>query len=116
MPKLSECNHCLLYSHNPHLLCAVHPYGVDGNSCLDFRLNPNAEPEELWEPQGASYYNGELILQPKQHLTTEEKLQLLDTHPLFTGCCPSCDYQFPSHIPELVHFDCPRCGWIDDSV
>lgn len=115
MPKLPECNHCLLYSHNPHLVCAVHPYGVD-DSCLDFRLDPNAEPEELWEPEGASYYDGELILQPKQHLTTEEKLQLLDTHPMFTGCCPSCDYQFPSHIPELVHFDCPRCGWIDDSV
>jgi hypothetical protein len=24
---------------------------------------PNAAAEELWEPEGASYYNGELILQ-----------------------------------------------------
>jgi len=26
-------------------------------------LNPNVPPEELWEPESASYYNGELILQ-----------------------------------------------------
>jgi len=26
-------------------------------------VNPNALAEELWEPEGASYYNGELILQ-----------------------------------------------------
>jgi hypothetical protein len=116
MPKLPECDRCLLYSHDPHIVCTVHPYGVDSDSCLDLRLDPKAEPEELWEPEGASYYNGELILQPKQYLTTEEKLELLDTHPMFTGHCPSCEYQFPSHVPELVHFDCPRCGWIDDSV
>jgi hypothetical protein len=72
-------NHCLLYSHNLHLVCAVHPYGVDDDSCLDFRLDPATELEELWEPDGANYYNGELIFQPQQHLTTEEKLQLLDT-------------------------------------
>jgi hypothetical protein len=117
MPKLPECVseacrrlRCLLYSHNPHLICTVHPSGVDGNNCLDFRLNPNAEPE------GASYYNGELILQPRQHLTIEEKLELLDTHPIFTGCCPNCGCQFPNRVIDLVHFDCPRYGWIYDSV
>jgi len=26
-------------------------------------VNPNPPPEELWEPESASYYNGELILQ-----------------------------------------------------
>jgi hypothetical protein len=53
MPKIPECDRCLLYSHNPHLVCAVHPGGVDGNSCLDFREDPNAQAVELWEPEGA---------------------------------------------------------------
>ncbi len=40
MPKIKECDRCLLYAHNPHLVCTVHPDGVDGDSCLDFREDP----------------------------------------------------------------------------
>ncbi len=116
MNRLPECDRCLFNARSPYTVCAVHPYGVDSLSCLDFREDPNAESEELWEPQGANYYNGELILQPKRQLTPEQQWQILETHPLFTGHCPSCGYQFPCHVPELVHFDCPSCGWIDDSV
>jgi hypothetical protein len=65
MPKLPECDRCLLYARNPYLVCAVHPTGPNTNTCPDFRENPDAQPEELWEPEGASYYNGELILQPQ---------------------------------------------------
>lgn len=83
--KLPECvgvacrrHRCLLYSHNPFLVCAVHPEGVNSDSCLDFRLDPNAEAQ-LWEPEGARYideelviervtYNGEEIIQPQQQL------------------------------------------------
>ncbi|MDM9580155.1 hypothetical protein [Nostoc sp. GT001] len=78
MPKLPECDRCFLYAHNPHIICVVHPTGVDGNSCLDFREDPNAEPEELWEPEGATYYNGELILQPQQRLTQQQQLVSLE--------------------------------------
>ena len=63
MPKLPECDRCLLLARNPHLVCAVHPASPNTNTCLDFRADPNAAAEELWEPEGASYYNGELILQ-----------------------------------------------------
>ncbi|MBD2666242.1 hypothetical protein [Richelia sinica] len=66
MPKIPECSRCLLYSHNPHLVCAVHAGGVTGDSCMDFREDPKAEPVELWQPDGATYYNGELILQPQK--------------------------------------------------
>lgn len=66
--------------------------------------------------RGTSYYNGELILQPKEHLTVEGKLELLDTHSMFTDRCPGCSYRFSTRVIDLVHFDCPRCGWIDDSV
>ena len=68
------------------------------------------------EPEGASYYNGELILQPHQRWTREEQLKLIDGHPLFTGKCPRCDYQFPRDNPPEVHWDCPECGWVDDTV
>ncbi|MEA5578673.1 hypothetical protein [Anabaena sp. UHCC 0451] len=113
MPKISECNRCLFYSHNPHLVCAVHPHGVTGDSCLDFREDPNAE--ELWQPEGATYYNGELILQPPQ-LTTEHQLELLETHPLFTGTCPQCGAFFNRDYVSRVHWDCDICNWKDDSI
>ena len=72
---------------------------------------------ELWEPEGASYYNGELILQPQQRWTQEEQLELLDTHPLFTGKCPQCGYQFErDYTACCVHWNCPECGWLDDPV
>jgi hypothetical protein len=127
MNKLPECDRCQLYAHSPYTVCAVHPFGINGNSCLDFREDPNVEPEELWEPEGAkyidlelvlehSYYNGEEIRQPQQRLTLEEQWKVLETHPFFTGVCPNCEYRFPSHVPELIHFDCPKCGWMDDSV
>jgi len=116
MPKLPECDRCQLYARNPHLVCAVHPTGPNTNTCPDFQENPNAEPEELWEPEGASYYNGELILQPRQRWTLEQQLELLDTHPLFTGRCPQCEMTYPQYEMPPIHWDCPECGWMDDSV
>lgn len=57
----TECDRCVLYAHNPFLVCAVHPEGVSGDSCLDFRLDPNAEAQ-LWEPSGATYMGDELVI------------------------------------------------------
>ena len=123
MPKLPECvgvarlrHRCLLNPHNPRIVCAVHPDGPAGDSCLDFRLDPNAQVEELWQPEGASYYNGELILQPQQRLTQQQQLELLDTHPMFTGKCPQCGYEFDRDWSARVHWDCAECGWMDDTV
>lgn len=148
MRKLPECDRCLLYSHNSFLVCAVHPAGPVGDTCLDFRSDPDAEneyfedflglefstgegmgdneppindpfdldsDEELWQPDGATYYNGELIVQPQQRWTPEEQLELLDTHPMFTGRCPQCELPFPRYDKPPIHWDCP-CGWVDDSV
>jgi predicted RNA-binding Zn-ribbon protein involved in translation (DUF1610 family) len=107
-------------------VCAVHPEGVSGDSCLDFRLDPNVEAE-LWEPEGARYmgdelviervtYNGEEIIQPQQLWTQQQQLELVDMHPLFTGKCPECGYEFERDYTARVHWDCPDCGWMDDSV
>lgn len=78
-----------------------------------FDLDPD---EEQWEPEGASYYNGELIVQPQQRWTREEQMELLDTHPMFTGRCPQCERPFPRYEKPPVHWDCPQCGWVDDTV
>lgn len=78
-----------------------------------FDLEPD---EELWEPEGALYYAGELILQPKQRWTPEEQLELLDKHPIFTGCCPECGYKFSRDNPPQVHWDYLNCTWKDDSL
>lgn len=142
MPKLPLCDRCLLCAREPFLVCAIHPYGPDGDTCLDFRPNPELEnkhfvdflglgereddvaysnpyqqdpDEEQWEPIGASYYNGELILQLQQRWTREEQLELLDWHPMFTGRCPHCERPFPKYVKPPVHWDC-ECGWMDDTV
>jgi hypothetical protein len=116
MPKILNCNYCLLYAHNPHIVCAVHPTGVDGDSCIDFQEDSTAQIEELWQPEGATYYNGELILQPRPRWTQQQQLELLDWHPIFTGKCPQCGYEFESKYTSRVHWDCPECGFVDDTV
>lgn len=111
MPKTPECDRCLFYAHDHHIVCAIHPSGPEEDNCLDFRPNPELEGKrfvdfldlgaqrrnfdvpysnphdldaegELWEPEFACYYNGELILQPQQRWTREEQIDLLDTHPM----------------------------------
>jgi len=67
-------------------------------------------PEDPSAEEG-SYYNGELILQPRQRWTREEQLELLNTHPLFTGKCPKCGYRFSLENLPKGHWDCSHCGW-----
>jgi hypothetical protein len=71
---------------------------IDGSDKLfsnPYNLEPN---EELWQPEGASYYNGELIVQPRfTRWTPQEQLELLDTHPLFTDRCPQYSSPFPQY-------------------
>ncbi|MCW6050122.1 hypothetical protein K4039_08510 [Lyngbya sp. CCAP 1446/10] len=112
MPKLPQCDRCLLYARNPHLICAVHPTGPTADTCLDFREDPNTAPDELWEPEGVSYYNGELIPQPRLRWTAAEQLELLDAHPLFTGRCPQCSHPFPKYeIPRCIGIVRSADGW-----
>ena len=60
--KIPQCDRCLLSAHSPYLVCAVHPGGVDIETCPDFRPDPNAAAEEeLWAPEGYSWYGDYLI-------------------------------------------------------
>lgn len=143
MPKIPNCEVCLMCAHNPSLVCAVHPYGQNSDFCPDFRPDltrenkrfkdflglqrqqpensdePFSNPfapnlnEEQWEPEEASYYNGELILQPKKQQANKEQLWLLGNHPFFTGICPQCGAFFDRDYQAPVHWDC-ACSWMDD--
>lgn len=114
MGKISDCDRCWFYSRNPYIICAIHPYGIEENSCSDFEPNPELEKsDELWEPQGASYYNGELILHTPKY-TREEQLYILDNHPFFTGICPECGFNFGGICLPKNEWNCPNCNWVDD--
>ena len=117
MPKIPDCDHCQFYAHDPHLVCAVHPQGVDG-TCFDFRQDPNsrAGEDKQWSPLGYYWWDGELLPIRPPTLTTEEQLQFLDSHPMFTYQCPKCGYDFDRYNLPLIHWDRPACGWVDDSV
>ena len=115
MPKLPCCDRCKFYAHSPYMVCAINPYGVAGDECSDF--NPSAGPvsndddplswyNDVWEPVGASYYGDELVLSPVQQLTLEQRLTLLDWHPIFTGRCPNCEHPIRQSEPARVHWDC----------
>ena len=118
MSKVPECDSCQFYSQNPHIICAIHPFGIDEDKCLDFRPDPNIQPsdEELWSPEGYSFYNGELIKNPQPKYTREQQLEILDFHPIFTGVCPRCSYKYPTDTKPKEYSMCPECGWVDDSL
>lgn len=116
MPKIPDCDRCSLYAHNPHIVCGVHSNGVEGDRCLDFRPDKDAEIEEKWCPQGYSWYGDNLIPNRPSRYTSEQQLQILDNHPFFTGVCPNCKHEFDKNNAPKVHWDCPVCDWVDDSV
>ncbi len=101
-------------AHSHYLVCAIHPGGPCSDTCLDYAPELGYESEQ-WEPVGAAYYNGELVI-TRRVIEPEERLRLLDTHPLFTSHCPRCCHRFPTESLPPVHWDCPECGWMDDSV
>ena len=119
--KLPECFTCRFYSGNPYLFCAVMPDGLEGDFCPHFAFDPDAVPEEeeLWQPQGARYINGELVLE-RNHLLVDGieiiQLDLTSWHPIHTGKCPRCGATFERDYTARVHWDCANCGWMDDSV
>lgn len=125
MAKLECCDRCEHFAHSLYMVCGVHPCGVEDDHCTDFRPAPDAVtvPDDplawygdQWHPGGASYYGGELVLEQAERRSLDEQVQLLDTHPLFTGRCPNCEMPLIQTDPPRVHWDCEYCGWPDDSV
>ncbi|NJM67019.1 MAG: hypothetical protein HC851_15785 [Acaryochloris sp. RU_4_1] len=108
-PTCDRCQNFSGFLAPGFLVCAIHPFGPNQNPCPDF-----AEVIEDWQPVGGAYYNGELIRDWPEFLTTVERLEILETHPFFTGKCPRCGASFGDARP--IHYDCGACGWRDDSI
>jgi hypothetical protein len=51
-----------------------------------------------------------------QRLTNAQRLELLDTYPLFTSRCPACEMPIHQTEPSRIHWDCGHCGWMDESI
>lgn len=120
--KIADCDSCQFYAHNLHLVCAIHPSGVNDSSCLDYRPKVNQKSEEQWEPVGWKFTSdGDMerrftyLVGDRPRTTPEQSWEILQTHPIFTERCPNCNYSFDMDNPP-VYFDCPECGWIDDSI
>ena len=115
--RLPQCDRCLNNSRNPHLFCAIHPYGVpeEQSICSEWEEDSNCSEEEWWEPVGGSFYGNELVITPHQRWTRVQQLELLMQHPLFTGLCPQCRHAF-SKATILLHWDCPMSQWKDDAL
>jgi hypothetical protein len=109
--KIPNCALCLMYARSPYVNCAIHPGGLDAGRCPDFRPDPDVEPEVLWAPEGYSWYGEELIPNRPSRYTQEEQLEMLETHPLFTGICPECGREIDS---PGINWECPVCGRVGD--
>jgi hypothetical protein len=105
MRKTDQCHHYQRFSgslDSEHLVCGIHPSEPAQSPCLDF-----AQVTEDCMPLGAAYYDGDLVLQPEHFLTTAERLEILNAHPLFTGVCPICGSVIAGADASL--YDCPEC-------
>jgi hypothetical protein len=107
MPKIPDCDRCQFYAHDDHLVCAVHPQGVE-EKCGDFQADPNFVGEEQWSPGGYYCWEGELYPMGSTGITPEERLAILNSHPLLTGKCPQCGADCNQQGYEAY---CPVCGW-----
>lgn len=74
------------------------------------------EEDERWFAYSSGWYAREPVPTSCTTLPTQEQLDLLDSHPLFTGCCPHCSWEVDRSSPPDIHWDGPDCGWKDDSV
>ena len=99
MPKIPKCDRCSFYAHDPHLICAVHPEGVDSD-CLDFE------------------YNDKPLKKNIPHRMTQETLDECMAN-IPRQPCQNCGFEYHFLRPTLddetgwlkFHLDCPNCGY-----
>ncbi|MBD2103759.1 hypothetical protein [Leptolyngbya sp. FACHB-261] len=112
--RLPECALCLFNTGNPFLFCSVHPQGLTENTCLDFRPDPGLPVEPGSGKFEEEQDEGELM-GCEDHWAQVQKLERLNSHPMFTGQCPDCGYEFSPVMHPDVYWDCLECGWADQT-
>jgi hypothetical protein len=71
-----------------------------------------SEEPNLFEKQASGItYNGEWIPLPKHQLAQEVQIQLLDWHPVFSGCCPICETPIATPDNSQSDWNCSHCDW-----
>jgi hypothetical protein len=81
-----------------------------------FEKTPTPNRRNCGNPKGQATTTANLFCNRGKGGHALQQLELLDTHPLFTGRCPQCEMTYPKYEQPPVHWDCPECGWMDDSV
>ncbi|WP_110989225.1 hypothetical protein [Acaryochloris thomasi] len=109
--KLPHCFSCRYHDPSGHLVCAIHPFGPLSDRCADYVAISEVAEQGFWVPEGWAFDGGELY-----RLAASELLQTDDSHPIVTGCCPRCGHRFDLGDSPVVHWDCPSCRWLDDSI
>ena len=64
---------------------------------------------------GYGWYGDELIANRKSRYTKDEQMEILDTHPFFTGLCPKCGYKINENSGS-VNCECPICFYKTNEV
>jgi hypothetical protein len=86
-----------------------HASGPEETPCPDWDL----VEDDDWFPVGAAYVDEELVLTQAHFLKTCERNIEIMIHPSFTGRCPECGNEFDRLQPPPAHWDCDRCGWMN---
>lgn len=60
-----------------------------------------------------THYKHDTLTQVLSRLTRAEQLQVIITHPFFTGQCPQCQHKFAGIDLDLIDWHCVWCGWVD---
>ncbi|MEM9446448.1 MAG: DUF6464 family protein [Verrucomicrobiota bacterium] len=111
MPKTPDCDHCHFYARSPYMVCGVNPSGPEGDECPDYEA---LEPPR--KPLGGGYYAGDWIPQIKTQPTDEQRLALLDWHPIFTGRCPHCEMPISQPTSPNTQWECAECWWREEPI
>jgi predicted RNA-binding Zn-ribbon protein involved in translation (DUF1610 family) len=116
MSKTEECDrwgNFSGYEEEGFIICAMHPTGPDaGAFCPDWAL----VEDDGWFLDDEAEVDGELGLAQATLLEALERNIEIMLHPKITGRCPDCGAEFDRRQSQPVHWDCDRCGWMDDNI
>jgi hypothetical protein len=67
--------------------------------------------KDIMKDLNGYFYNGEWTTVRGNNLTSQEKLELLDWHPVFTRRRPKCEVPIRSPLQSDPYWHCGYCQW-----